>query len=568
MKPFALAIALVGSSILLGCSTTRTEAQRETAEGDARTRGVVQNLQGTMRTPPLLVERVDRAYIGRRANVVARDQALPAVMRQEVAMIFDDGRPTNALGEVSIPISTLAERLTRATGVPTRVKTDVYLPLSALVPGRAQPIASTFASQVSAGAQAATAGPAAAQRVPEIVRSTAPITSAESVTVSLPARLVAPVSQILDLVKARVGINARYAEDGYLEFYRLSTRTFQIAALPGDQNYTTQLGQTSQGGANFTANANVTTTATLRPFSSAVIAVRAMLTQAGTAVENEATRTITVTDTDDVLSAVAGFVGEENRLLRRQIAVEIRTVSFRSNRTNDLSFDWQALYTAILERYGYRVTIGGPATGAPENAGVIGVVAIPGRTAEGRFNNSSAFVNALEELGDTKTERSNILYTTSGRSVAYAVTRTFDYVFQTTSSAASLTAVSTGIQTKQDTVGRILSLLPVMVSENSVAVDVMINESQLLSLTPQTSGQGIAQQTVQLVDKIAEQSRHSLLLRDGDELVFAGLSQSDDSNTRRSLAESISPIAGGSVGAQRTVTRSFLVMKVRVYDTL
>lgn len=567
-------LASVVAVALVGCSTVRTEVQRDTAAAAVHTRDVVSNMQTQMRTLPPLVERVDRAYIGRRTQNVSRDQSYPPVLRTEVAMVFDDGRPVSPLGEVSIPVATLAERITLATGIPTRVRSDVYLPLSALVPGRAQPVVTQFSTSVSAaGTSAATGQPGAmgGQRNAELVRSTpspAPITPVESVSVSLPARLVGPVTKILELVKARVGINARYTEDGYLEFYRLSTRTFQIAALPGDQQYSTQLGQNATGGNNFQATANVTTSANLRPFSSSVQAVRAMLTVAGTVVDNEATRTLTVTDTDDVLDTVARYINDENRLLRRQVVVEIRTVSFRGNNINDLNFNWEALYTAVLERYGYRISFGSPVTTPTEGSAQLGVVSLAGSQVDGRWKDSSAFISALDEIGDTKIERSNILYTTSGRSVAYAVTNTFDYVYQTTSSAASLTAVSTGIQTKTDTVGRILSLLPVVVNENAVAVDVMLNESRLVALKPFTTGQGIAQQTVQLPDKVAEQSRHSLILRDGDELVFSGLAQADDSHTRRSLGEDISPVLGGGVRAQQQATRTFLTIKVRVLDTL
>lgn len=560
-----------GCCLLLGaCSTTRDEVRRDTSAADQQTRQTVSTMQAQMRTMPLLVERVDRAFIGRKVQTVSREQSFPAVLRSDVAMVFDDGRPTNPLGEVSIPIATLAERITLATGVPTRVKSDVYLPLSALVPGRAQPVVTSFSSSVVAGSAAGSVAGPSGQRTAELARtlSAAPITPVDSVSVSLPARLVGPVTKMVELIKARVGINTRYTEDGHLEFYRLSTRTFQVAALPGDQNYTTQLGQNATGGSNFTATANVTTTAALKPFSSSVQSVRAMLTVAGTVVDNEATRTITVTDTDDVLDSVSRFLAEENRLLRRQVVVELRTVSFRSNKINDVNFNWEALYAAILERYGYRVSAASPITSPTENSGVIGITALPGTAVDGRWSGSSAFIAALDEIGDTKIERSNILYTTSGRSVAYAVTNTYDYVYQTTSSAASLTAVSTGIQTKQDTVGRILSLLPVVVHDNAVAVDVMLNESRLIALKNFTTGQGIAQQTVQLPDKLAEQSRHSLILRDGDELVFSGLSQGDDSTTTRSLAEQISPVFGGGVKAQQQIVRTFLTIKVRVLDTI
>lgn len=574
MRALTILAIAAGCTTLVGCSTTRDEVRRDTTGAATQTRDVVNGMQTQMRTPPPLVERVDRAYIGRKVQSVSREQSFPPVLRADVAMVFDDGRPTNSLGEVTIPIATLAERITLATGVPTRVRSDVYLPLSALVPGRAQPVVTQFSSNVSAGGTSVATGQQgglAGQRTAELTRSApsaAPITPVESVSVALPARLVGPVTKMLELVKARVGINARYTDDGYLEFYRLSTRTFQIAALPGDQQYSTQLGQNATGGNNFQATANVTTSANLRPFSSSVQAIRAMLTVAGTVVDNEATRTITVTDTEDVIDTVTRFIAEENRLLRRQVVVEIRTVSFRGNNINDVNFNWEAMYTAILEKYGYKITFGSPVTSPSAGSGQLGVVSLAGSQADGRWKDSSAFITALDELGDTKIERSNILYTTSGRSVAYAVTNTFDYVYQTTSSAASLTAVSTGIQTKTDTVGRILSLLPVVVNENAVAIDVMLNESRLIALKPFTTGQGIAQQTVQLPDKVAEQSRHSLILRDGDELVFSGLAQADDALTKRSFAENVSPVFGGGVKAQQQATRTFLTIKVRVLDTI
>ena len=74
--------------------------------------------------------------------------------------------------------------------------------------------------------------------------------------------------------------------------------------------------------------------------------------------------------------------------------------------------------------------------------------------------------------------------------------------------------------------------------------------------------------SLQLPDKLAEQSRHSLILRDGDELVFSGLSQGDDNSTTRSLAEQISPIFGGGVKAQQQAVRTFLTIRVRVLDAV
>jgi type IVB pilus formation R64 PilN family outer membrane protein len=370
---------------------------------------------------------------------------------------------------------------------------------------------------------------------------------------------------LLDLVRSRLGVNSRYTDEGVLEFYRLSTKTFQVATIPGDQTYTTQLGQTATN-SGFNASSSINTNAVVRPFTAVAAAVQSMMTSAGTAVPNDLTRTIAVTDTDEALEAIAQFIEAENRLLARQIAVELTSVSFTTDRQLEYGFDWTAVYTAVLQSYGYKLSVAGPALGPIGNDGVLAVTAIPGLTADGRFNGSAAFLRALSDIGDVQVRQTHVLYTTNGRAVAYTLTKTFDYVSGTTASTTGVNAIAVGITTKTDTVGRILTILPASIGDGAIAVDVSLNESVLVSIVPQSSGEGQYKQTVQLVTKAGESSRNTIVLRPGDALVFVGVEGLENSFKRRAFGDNVPVVLGGGESGSNIMRRNFMVMRVRVTD--
>ena len=550
------ALALI---LLLGACetpTTRETAIAQTARLTAQSQEMIEAARARAETQAPLVQRVAGPYVGRHASQLARETALPPVLRREVtvAMIFDDGAPANKLGDVEMSIETFAARLTRATGVPTRVKPDVYLPLSQLVPGRAQSVVQAQAGPVTAGAQTTTGAP----RAPA-----AAIGAVGSVTVSLPARMVAPVPQILDLISVRLGISSRYTADGYLEFYRLASESFTVSTQPGDTTFSSQLGQTAQGGNNFSANTNMSTNTTTRSFTATVEVVRSLLTPVGTAIGNESTRQITVTDTAEVLSSVRALMTETNRALSTQIGIWVQVVSCVETRATDVGVDWFALYEAVLSKYGYNINFSGPKPVVNDNGGVFSISSIPGATGSSRWQGSSAFLRALAESGNTCVERRQTLFTTNGRPVAYAITNSFDYVSQTTASTTGVNAVAVGITTKTQTVGRILSALPVTIGEGHVSLDLTLNESILNALKQQSSGTGSAQQTVQLPDISAQQSRHTVVLAANEAAVIAGIDGVTHKEQRRALADNISPVFGGGVSGEARMERVFIVVSAR-----
>lgn len=157
-----------------------------------------------------------------------------------------------------------------------------------------------------------------------------------------------------------------------------------------------------------------------------------------------------------------------------------------------------------------------------------------------------------------------MLYTTNGRPVAYALTNQFDYVSSTTAATGGVSGVAVGIQTKTQTVGRILSVLPVTVGEGAVSVDLSLNESVLNELRQQSSGTGTSQQTVQLPDISANQSRHTVVVGDGEIAVIASIGGSLMRTGRRAFGEQISPAFGGGVSGESQAERLLILVSARL----
>src|SRR5690606_6497621 len=133
---------------------------------------------------------VSRPWLAGKARPLAREVTLPVALRAKVntTLLFDGGA-------VSLPV--LAQRITRATGIPVHVRPESLLPAEA------------FVSRLEVTGHAP-------------LQSTAPAVALDGGA--------EPLARTLDRVAAQLGVLWRYADDR-LEFYRTETRAFDVRVL-------------------------------------------------------------------------------------------------------------------------------------------------------------------------------------------------------------------------------------------------------------------------------------------------------------------------------------------------
>ncbi|MEJ0003015.1 MAG: hypothetical protein WDN30_04640 [Pararobbsia sp.] len=76
-------------------------------------------------------------------------------------------------------------------------------------------------------------------------------------------------------------------------------------------------------------------------------AIKSMLSPAGSVVTSPATGIDFVTDTPDVLEHVGDFMEQQNRVLSRQVLVNVTVLSVTLSADDSYGINWQAVYQAL-----------------------------------------------------------------------------------------------------------------------------------------------------------------------------------------------------------------------------
>lgn len=520
-------------------------------------------------------QEVNMPYIAGKSVPLARDVSLPRALQKGVktAVLFPDNH---------VSLAGAAERIMLATGLIVSIAPDVYIEDSMLLPksmagaGRQN----TQPQMLPVGVAQPMTPSGTAPALPPLsagALSTATISSINKREPDSPygfdfPRTEAPLSQILDLISVRLGIRWKFDETtSTIKFYRLVTKSWQTPFSSASSSYTTNF----EGSTAASTNANA---AALKPGQSPINSsakdinelksitesVGAVMTKSGSIIANSATGTITMTDTVNAVEEADSIITKEIASLSRQVMLKVQTIQVTSNDAEEVGVDIAAVVNAALQNMpNLAFTTGSPASVTSTNAGSFGLSVL-----SGNGNGTTAIVKALKQYGKVQTSTELPLITRNRHAIYYNVTNTFSYVASTTPGTASVAGGTSvpGITTAQDQVGLKLMLYPNVTSKDTVNLTMAIDQSVLDSLVTFTSGSGSNLQSVQLPNKNGEGSSQEVPIRNGQTVVITGFDKKTDQYDKRSLANGVPVVAGGSAKAGSLRTTTVVLVSVLVKD--
>ena len=535
-----------------GAPGSQTDADRRAAEQAAR---------------PVL-RRARGPWVGSVSVPMGSGERLPSIFTEPVRLNFDDAATG---GKVSL--RTMADRITAVTGVPVRLKADVFAsgdspPRPALLP--AAPLAPlpqtlpTLSGRTAGGPEgvAQTTLPTPAPRE----------TSVHAVTM----RWSGSLEGYLDLVTDQLSLSWEY-RDGVVVIERFRTEFFEIAALESETDYHLGLSGADQanatssgnggGGTNSTASSSneVSEHGKSNVIGSILAAIGQIIKDApgSSVVRSDGSGRIAVTTTKETLSKVRDFVRVENESLLRQAQVQFDVYSVTRNESDERGIEWNAVLSALGGAY--TGSFGSPATLASATAANIGFAILTptqsgvATSATRHFGGSNALLKLLSEYGVSTQHREVSLL---------ALNRTWDrksslggraYVSATIPGAASTTGVGApGLVTSTVTTGDRYLAQPFILDNNTVVLKFGIGLSSLVNLVNFSSGTGTSQQTVQTPETTAINDQSTVALKAGQILVITGLSRLVSSDDRRTLTDG-APIGLGGSKTQSRLREEFVI---------
>lgn len=497
-------------------------------------------LASVQRKPTVLKE-ATRSWVGSVMVPVNADDRLPATFSTEYVMKFADGKGP-------LPLAVVTARLSQIVGIPVRIQQDVFV----------IPEASTDGAAPAPAAPAVPgAAPAAAQ--PSVRTSTA-------VSAINPASLTAAtmnwsgsLSGFLDNLTDQLGLSWEY-RDGSIVIMRFTTESYEIATFPNGYNYSINSGasgSTTGEGVTTTSQLNVTEQGVINGLTSIVAVVKKMVESVpgSEVLVADGSGRMVVKTSRDVQSQVREFVRAENATMLRQVQIQLDIYSVRTNSADEFAVDWTAFYRSLGGNYG--IDLGSPTSLAGINAGSVSAVILPGGTSDSarRFANSTAVINALNEIGDNAQHRPISLVALNRQWARKARLNTTGFLSETKPSISSGLGGGAGVPgltTSSVTTGDQYAVMPFILENNTVMLKMGVSLSDLLGLFEVTTGSGETLQRVQTPNTSSISDQYTVALRPGEVMAVTGLSRDVSMNDKRTLASGISMLLGGSRAASNT----------------
>jgi type IVB pilus formation R64 PilN family outer membrane protein len=394
---------------------------------------------------------------------------------------------------------------------------------------------------------------------------------------------------LLDSAAGRFGVYWKYA-DGAIVFFYTDTRVYQVIAIPGDSKLDANVvsgasnsGGMSSGGGGMAGGgmagggmagggmagggmagglgsgsaptvssentANIDMNTQLSVYNGLQSAIKAMLSPAGSVVTSPATGSISVTDTPDVLERVGEFMEQQNRVLARQVLVNVTVLSVTLSADDSYGINWGAVYQTLGTKFNITNTFSSLVTGANQfSATVI--------SPSSRASGTTAMIDALSQQGTVRRKTSASVTTLNDQPVPVQVAQQEGYLAQ----ISTLATVNVGSQTSLTpgtvTTGFNLTLLPHILDDGTVMMQFYTNISSLASLTTFTSNG----ESIQLPTVDTRNFLQRVAVKSGQTLVISGYEGTSDQDSKQGVGKPTNYAFGGGYSA--THSREIIVILI------
>lgn len=546
MKKFlSLIMAVMTLAALPGCSSTELmrKVDRQADENSTR----IDSYSKKIGKEVPQSKTMNGAWLGSKPVPTRMESKLPPVFSETITLQFPD----------RVSLSTIAERITKVSGVRIRLNPDVFIPASAFTPASASTMTAAGGGTAGLPGNPTQAG----QNTP--TGGMTGSTVARDFDLNMTLNYVGPLSGVLDVIAARSGISWDY-NDGEIALYRFQTRMFTLKALPGVNSVKASVGKDGGGSSASAAGGSGTQNTGITGFSSSSEAkaevaglsvwdgldkaIRAIMSPLGKVSISQSTGTIVITDTKETVNQVARLIENENRMATRQVNVKLEVFSVITEDNENFGIDWNVAYRRIdaLSDNRWSMSLASPVTSLSENVAKLGLSVLAADAANPKgFDGSSVFFQAISEQGRVSRVTSSSITTSNNQPAPFALTDQTGYLASTTPAAATTGGITStpGLTPGMVTTGFVMSMLPTILDNSRVLLQLSLDISELKKINSVTSGE----QTIQTPEISSQQVLQRVVLKAGETLVITAFERVWGQYDRRGVSEGSGVGLGGSI---------------------
>lgn len=366
---------------------------------------------------------------------------------------------------------------------------------------------------------------------------------------------------LLDVLAARFGVYWEPEGDG-VRFFHTKSRTFRLAALPGNSSMTSTVGTQSSGGGGNGAgggggsaggsssssaqmNSGITFDG-LSVWTAIEDGIKTMLTTQGRVVVTPATGTVTVDDVPPALEHVAKFIADQNVALTRQVVINVRVLSVELNDSDSYGVNWNAIYQNVGRGLGMAINSGVP--GIPGGSSMLAFNVI---NTNSMWDGTQVMLEALSKQGHVSQITSASIVTINNQPAPIQVGRQRSYLASSTttlgtSGSGNTTTLVPGVVTT----GFSMSVLPHILDNGRMMLQYAGDISSLIGIAT-VSSNGSSIQTPEIDTRNFLQR---VMIGSGETLVLTGFEQFGQSGLKQGVGSANNIALGGAAKASNNKT--------------
>ncbi len=573
MNAFTLSTLIAAACLLAGCAAPRM-TDRVASDHAGRTHNVAPVVDGAAisanapadvaggladadrraaaQSAHVVLRRSSRPWVASVSVPIGSNEKLPSVFQEPVKLNFNDAGTGGKVG-----MRQVAERITAVTGVPVRVKPDVF----ADTPSSSRGAPPSPAAGVPLPTLPAASAQPTPSRTPPLVRET----GVHAIAMRWQGSLEGFLNHITDLTN----LSWEY-RDGVIVIERFRTEFFELATLDGETQYAMGLNSSEQGSTGTTGSSgaggglstnNASADVAEKGKAATVATLMAAVTQiispvpGSAVVRSDGSGRIAVTTTKETMTKVRDFIRAENESMLRQAQIQFDIYSVRRDESDERGIDWSVVINSVSRAL--NMTLSSPATLV--NSDVTGNVRFsvlsgdpPANTLSRLAGDSSTVLHLLNQYGTSTQHRPVSLLTLNRQWARKASLASKAYISETVPGAAStLGAGAPGLKPATVTTGDRYLAQPFIMDNHTVVLKFGIGLSSLVQLRPFESGSGATSQRVETPEIASLVDQSTVALKAGQLLVITGLSRVISNDDTRKLDEDAPLLAGGSRKMQR-----------------
>ena len=552
IKTITLSLLLVSLLSVTGCATKRiAPLNKEVKETNDEINSRLDQINAAKASQPL-VDRAEGLWIPARK---VRDNELQTAAHKATSRRISVNRDFRTIQDI-------AERVTLLMGIPVSVAPEAI------------PVGSTDSRTTQGNTPTTTPG------MPGMTPGFSFMPTLPG-TNGIPLSYDGPLSGFLDVVAARFGISWEWTGEG-IRFYRFATRTFRIAALPGDISVQNTVSNTTGGtgggsGSGSGSNSSASSEAQQKTqvdtrisiWEGLAESIRGMMSQPGSGTSTAiarlavtpATGTITVTDTPEALARIEKFIEQQNAALTRQVIVNVRVLSVELNNSEQYGINWGMVYQSLSGNVGMKFSNAFVDPGSAVGSSLaLNVLSTAGQNTNADIRSwagSQALINALSGQGRVSQITSASLTTLNNQSAPLQVGRQTTYLASSTTTVTQGAGATTTLEPGMLTTGFSMTIVPNIMDRGRLMLQYAIDISSLVNMYTVNSNNS----SIQAPDVDTRNFLQRVMLNTGDTLVMTGFEQNTLNTTSTGMGSAKNPMFGGGVNGKRN--RSVLVILIQ-----